>query len=437
MTDTHPAPPHARPLPGGLPTPTGLGTSAARLVTEAPAPQDVPAEQAPAVADAPGQEETAAPPPVPDPPDGFPALPGWPSGLGTSAARLAAQLAQPPAEAPAVPEPGYADRAWGDGTATPLYCPVTERVDDVLADEVDERLVAWAAECGFPDEELDQIRKTRFGRLVTLAHPDCADPDRLLVAAKLNAAWWAADDLYADDTALGATPTELPERLTLAMAAMDPVPPAGEFTRELDKTLAGDRVLVALGSAVEHLTRYATPAQVQRVCYSTFAMFVSWTAYAAWKHTEQSPPAWKYLAARQHDSFYTSMTVIDVLGGYELPANLYYEPRARRAAFWAGTASVLVNDLHSVTKDLADENPPCNMVLQIAADRDCSIDEATEATVELHNNVVRDFQALHRELQAVPSPELHRFLRGLQSWMGGGFEWHATNPRYRTQPATT
>ncbi|WP_425471124.1 hypothetical protein [Saccharothrix texasensis] len=45
----------------------------------------------------------------------------------------------------------------------------------------------------------------------------------------------------------------------------------------------------------------------------------------------------------------------------------------------------------------------------------------------------RDFEAGHRELEALPSPpELRRFLRGVRAWPGGGFEWHSTNPRYRT-----
>jgi 2-methylisoborneol synthase len=161
-------------------------------------------------------------------------------------------------------------------------------------------------------------------------------------------------------------------------------------------------------------------------------MFVSWNAYAAWRYTGAYPPAWEYLAARQHDSFYTSMTLVDAVGGYELPANMYYDPRVRRMLMQAGTASVMVNDLYSVAKDAADENPVCNMVLQIAADRKCSIEEATEVTVELHNNLVRDFEAGHRSLQNVPSLELQRFLRGVRAWMGGGFEWHATNPRYET-----
>ena len=137
----------------------------------------------------------------------------------------------------------------------------------------------------------------------------------------------------------------------------------------------------------------------------------------------------------QHDSFYTSMTLIDPVGGYELAANLFYDPRVRQAVTQAGTASVMVNDLHSVAKDAADERPVCNMVLQIAADRGVSIEEATVITVDLHNDLVHDFEATRRALRPVPSPELQMFLRGVQSWMGGGFEWHATNPRYQAWTA--
>jgi len=409
---------------------SGLGTSAARLanllararVGELDPPLPVADELDPPL---PAADELDPPLPVADELD-----PPLPVAEELAPPLPAADELDPPL-LPAGPDPAYAHRPWGDGTAKPLYCPVTERINEPLADIVDERLAAWAKECGFDDEEVEKLRKTRFGRLVMLAHPDCDDPDRLLVAAKLNAGWWAADDYYADDSALGAKSELLPPRLVLAMAAMDPPAPAGEFTPPLEQAIADERVLVALRSGLEHTARYATPAQIQRVCYSTFAMFVSWGAYAAWRFTGEYPPAWKYLAARQHDNFYTSMTVIDVVSGYELTANAYYEPRVRHAAFQAGIAAVLVNDLFSVAKDLADETPPCNMVLQIAADRGCSIEEATEITVDLHNDIVRDFEARHRSLQAVASVELQRFMRGLRAWMGGGFEWHDSNPRYK------
>ena len=366
---------------------------------------------------------------------------GLPSGPGTAAVWLPALLAaaRPSREDGLFTSPlregsVYIERPWGDGSRLPLYCPVPERVGDGPTDEVEARLATWARDRGFQSNEIDALGEAAFGRLVTLAHPDTDDPDALLITAQMNAAWWAADDYYADDTALGAVLTRLPERLTLAMSALDPIPPTGDLTPPLQEALEDDLVLRMFSSAVAHLSQHATPAQVQRICYSTFAMFVSWTTYAAWRENGQHPPAWEYLAARQHDSFYTSMTLIDVVGGYEVPANLYYEPRVRRAAFQAGTASVIVNDLHSVAKDAADENPVCNLVLLIAADRGCSVEEATDITVRLHNDVVRAFEDGHRELTGIPSPELQRFLRGLRAWMGGGFEWHATSPRYREQP---
>ncbi|WP_218020056.1 family 2 encapsulin nanocompartment cargo protein terpene cyclase [Nocardia anaemiae] len=344
--------------------------------------------------------------------------------LGESAFRI------PLRNATAEIEP-YRELAWGDGSAAPLYCPPANRIDDNLADRIDDRLTTWAESIGFTDEELEKLRRTGYGRLVMLTHTDSDDPDRLLVPAQMNTAWWMADDYYADDSALGADPTRLPQRLTLAMAALDPLPDAGEFTTPLEEVLREDKVLRAFGSAIANLRAHATPGQVQRACYATFTMFVSWTAYAAWRHTGESPSAWEYLAARQHDTFYTSMTLIDPVAGYELPANLFYDDRVRQAVFRAGTAAVLVNDLFSIKKDAADEVPVSNMVLQIAADRGCSLAEATEVTVDLHNRMVHQFEADHRALRAIPSPELQLFMRGVRDWMGGSFEWHNTNPRYR------
>ncbi|NAS23851.1 terpene synthase [Herbidospora sp. NEAU-GS84] len=376
-------------------------------------------------------------------------LPG-PTGLGTSALRVPA--AEPP-EIPALvdghqpPTPSldptlvvrrygltplpYREREWGDGSHPPLYVPETVRVDDALGEEVNRRLVAWAESVGLHEGRIDTFRDTGFGRLATLAHADTDEPDLILIAAQMNAAWWAADDYYADETDLGATPTELPPRLALVTSAMDPPPPAGAYTEQLEEAINADPVLRALRSATAHLSRHATPSQVMRACNITSQMFVSWTAYAAWRYFEAPPPVWRYLAARQHDSFYTSMVLIDVVGEYALPADLFADRRFHTALMQAGTASVLVNDLYSAEKEAADELPDSNVVLLIAAEEKCSIREATERTVALHNDFVRGFEASQKSLAAVPSTELQRFLRGAQAWMAGCLEWHGSSDRYR------
>ncbi|SDH58043.1 family 2 encapsulin nanocompartment cargo protein terpene cyclase [Nonomuraea jiangxiensis] len=387
-------------------------------------------------------------------------LPAGPTGLGSYTLRLTAAL-QPyragfeatdghePAEPPdrgwdislpalsgerrhSLAPLAYRERQWGDGSYPPLYCPETVRVDDDLGAEVDRRLVAWAERVGLHEGRMEEFASTGYGRLAMLTHPDSDDPDHLLIAAQMNAAWWAADDYYADETDLGATPTELPPRLALVMSAMDPPPDAGEYTCPLEEAIQADPVLVSLRSARSHLSRHATPAQVMRACTTTFQMYVSWTAYAAWRYLDEQPPVWRYLAARQHDSFYTSMILIDIVGGYELPANLFYDRRFHTALMQAGTASVIVNDLYSAEKEAADALPDSNLVLLIANETGCSTREATERAVHLHNHFVKGFEQSQRELAAVPSPELKQFLRGAQGWMGGCLEWHGSSSRYQS-----
>jgi 2-methylisoborneol synthase len=396
--------------------PTGLGTSSLHLpaVDQLPAPAVLPA-------------------PDLDADDGHePARTGDPGGLRSQG------WGCPPSVFPSLPGRnevvplGYREHEWGDGSYPPLYCPDLVRNDEALGEEVNRRLVAWAERTGIHDGRIEEFRDTGYGRLAMLAHPDADDPDMLLIAAQMNAAWWAADDYYADETDLGATPTELPPRLAMVTSAMDPPPPVGDYTRQLEEAIRADPVLVALRSATGHLARHATRSQVMRVCNITSQMYVSWTAYAAWRYLETPPPVWRYLAARQHDSFYTSMTLIDVVGGYELPANLFFDRGFHTALMQAGTASVIVNDLHSVAREAADELPDSNVILLIAAEENCSVRVATERAVVLHNDLVRGFEASQRELAALPSMELQRFTRGAQGWMGGCLEWHGSTSRYKS-----
>src|SRR6202034_3401321 len=133
-----------------------------------------------------------------------------------------------------------------------------------LGAEVNRRLVAWAGQTGIHAGQMDKFADTGFGRLVMLTHADTDDPDMLAVAARMNAAWWAADDYYADETSLGATPTELPPRLALVLSAMAPPPPAGKYTSQLEEVIAADPVLVAIRSATRYMAERGTASQVMR-----------------------------------------------------------------------------------------------------------------------------------------------------------------------------
>ncbi len=84
---------------------------------------------------------------------------------------------------PWVPQP-YLQQSWGDGTAPRLYCPTRQRHDEVLADAIDERLVAWMRQVGFGNEALNAVYRMSLGRFVASCYVGAGDLDRLLLCAK-------------------------------------------------------------------------------------------------------------------------------------------------------------------------------------------------------------------------------------------------------------
>jgi 2-methylisoborneol synthase len=94
-----------------------------------------------------------------------------------------------------------------------------------------------------------------------------------------------------------------------------------------------DRVLVGLRSAVEHMPRYATPAQMARWCYDSAELFVVFDAEAGWRNAGRVPPVWEYLVVREINSFMPCIALIDPVSGYELPASEYSQPDVSTSLF--------------------------------------------------------------------------------------------------------
>lgn len=315
----------------------------------------------------------------------------------------------------------------GDSTVPPLYCPPAVRDNPALGEEVNERLVAWAEEVGIYPGNLAKVRTANFGRLIMLAHPDSDDPDRLLAAAKCALAEWAVDDHYVDGEAAESDPEQLGRTLAIAYTAIDPAHLPARYAPRLAAVAADDPVMVALRSSLDNLACYGTPAQVARLRHELSVMFVAYNQEAVWRATRSTPPVWEYLVHRHLNSFLPPMALIDVVGGYELPAPEFADPRVRRVFSLAGTASVIVNDLYSMAKE---DPTDTNLPRVIAAEDRCSLREAIERSAELHDELVHSFEDEAAALVLTGSPALGRFLAGLWAWLGGSREWHATTGRY-------
>ncbi|EPH44441.1 putative 2-methylisoborneol synthase [Streptomyces aurantiacus JA 4570] len=363
-----------------------------------------------------------------------PRLPTGPTGLGTSAARVAVP---PPAgdrhqgsraRAPEAP----ATTSGPSDTAVPeLYCPPPLRDDPALATEVNERLLAWAAETGIYAGRLERVRAADFGRLMMLAHPGTDDPRRLLAAARCALAEWATDDYYCDDESMGSRPEALGSHLGLAYTAMDPTHPPLRYAREADQGLRADPVRVALRDSFAQLVPYADRTQVTRLRQEVAALFVAYAQEGAWRAEERMPAVWEYLAHRQVNSFVPCLALIDVVDGYALTAAEYDDQRVRRAVALAGTASTLVNDLYSMAKEHDSSGRDFNLPTVVAAEEQCSPREAVERSVEIHDELVRTFEGEAAALTLTGSPALGRFLAGVWAWLGGNREWHRGSARYQ------
>ncbi|WP_327373008.1 family 2 encapsulin nanocompartment cargo protein terpene cyclase [Streptomyces sp. NBC_01216] len=380
--------------------PSGLGTTglypgrrvrthpSAHVPDTPPGGVPVPRPAAPSVASAafrPGESRTATGAPTPEsPPEGIP-IPG---------------LYHHP-----VPEPD-----------PERVAEVSRRIKDWAVDEVEL----------YPEEWEGQFDGFSVGRYMVACHPDAPTLDHLMIATRLMVAENAVDDCYCEDH--GGSPVGLGGRLLLAHTALDALHTTEEYQPEWERSLHADAPRRAYRSAMDYFVRQSTPSQADRYRHDMARLHLGYLAEAAWAETDHLPDVWEYLAMRQFNNFRPCPTITDTVGGYELPADLHAQAAMQRVLALAGNASTIVNDLYSYTKELAAPGRHLNLPVVIAAREGISDRDAYLKAVDVHNDLMRDFEAAAASLAAsCPVPSVLRFLRGVAVWIDGNHYWHQTN----------
>ncbi|MGW5348463.1 family 2 encapsulin nanocompartment cargo protein terpene cyclase [Streptomyces sp. NPDC004050] len=472
--------PGPSPLPSSPPTAAaahGLGRSAAAGRTGLPSgPPSPPFTRAPAASAASAVPDAVTTPgsvPVPEPGSALARILSGPSGLGTDSlhvGRRANPVAPPEAPAlPGLPEPAIAsasasvpalalavarshplalavlsDRppapsgpsAVPEPTAAPAegrpipglyYHPVPEP-DPVRVAEVSHRIKRWAVDEveAYPPEWEDQFDGFSVGRYMVACHPDAPTVDHLMLATRLMVAENVVDDVYCEDH--GGSPVGLGGRLLLAHTALDPVHTTGEYQPAWAESLFSDAARRSYRSAMEYFVRAASPSQADRFRHDMARLHMGYLAEAAWAETDYLPEVSEYLAMRQFNNFRPCPTITDTVGGYELPAELHALPAMQRVIALAGNATTIANDLYSYTKELDARGKHLNLPVVIAEREGLSGKEAYLKAVEVHNELMHEFEAAAAELAATcPDPRVARFLRGVAVWVDGNHYWHMTN----------
>nr|WP_250764760.1 family 2 encapsulin nanocompartment cargo protein terpene cyclase [Streptomyces sp. MSC1_001] len=345
------------------------------------------------------------------------------SSLPTAAGHFAAHvlgLAAPPGGPPAGAE------ATVPVEAAPPH-PVPEP-DPARVDEVSRRIKAWALDEVqlFPDDWEGEFDGFSVGRYMVACHPDAPTVEHLMLATRLMVAENAVDDCYCEDH--GGSPIGLGGRLLLAHTALDPLHTTKEYQPAWAESLHADAPRRAYRSAMEYFVGQATPSQADRFRHDMARLHLGYLAEASWAETDHVPEVWEYLAMRQFNNFRPCPTITDSVGGYELPADLHAQPAMQRVLALAGNATTIVNDLYSYTKELASPGKHLNLPVVIAEREGLSDKEGYLKAVEVHNDLMREFEAAAAELAAAcPVPSVLRFLRGVAVWVDGNHYWHQTN----------
>ncbi|ANW17109.1 2-methylisoborneol synthase [Streptomyces clavuligerus] len=353
-----------------------------------------------------------------------------PNGLGTAGLRLAREQEPPPSAEPAASGPPAA------GSPVPgLYHHPVAEPDPGRSAEVARRAKTWAIdEIGlYPPEWEDQFDGFDVGRYMVACHPDAPSVDHLMAATRLMIAENAVDDYYCEDH--GGSPVGLGGRLLLAHTALDPFHTTRELHPRWEESLGSDAPRRAYHSAMGHFLDLASSSQADRFRHDMARLHLGYLAEAAWDQIDHVPEVWEYLAMRQFNNFRPCPTITDTVGGYELPADLHAQPAMQRVIALASNATTIVNDLYSYTKELDSPGLHLNLPVVIAEREQCSRREGYLKAVEIHNELMHQFEAEAAALAAAcPLPPVTRFLRGVATWVDGNHHWHRTNIYRYTLP---
>jgi len=339
-------------------------------------------------------------------------LSSGPKGLGTKTTNIAAILNRPDQE-----------------SDTELRHRAPYRDDVALGEELNERLLKWAEKLGLYEGHLDYLRKCNFGRCVMLTFAFAEDRERLFLAGQANVALFGVDDYFVDDERVGVTHDMVGRNLSLCMSAIDEPYLTRKYNEETMKGL-GHPIHFALREYIANAEKLGTPQQVARLRHEDMCLFVGMCHESSWRMNKMIAPVWEYLGCRQMNGLTTCIAMIDIAEGYELPHNIYSLPQVRQVVKIAGLITVLVNDLVSSKKEEEAGVNQFGIREAIQNEIGCTFEEANRMGIRLHNDLFRIFEDESAKLMVYATPELRRFLIGIEAWVAGNYRWHFTSDRY-------
>jgi hypothetical protein len=266
-----------------------------------------------------------------------------------------------------------------------------------------------------------EYRRTRVGWLAAYTCPH-ATREGLRLLADWQMWLFAFDDGFCDESEHGSHPHDITRRVTGFLGVLEGARPP-----------TTDPFDLALADLATRLQRHTTGSQRARFTSAVRGYFLAqcWEATNRADHTP--PPPAEYIHMRRHSGAVPTCTaLIDVAGGFELPAHHYDHPQITALTDMAVNIACWANDILSHPKEARRSPVVHSLPAVLAHHHHLDTEQAITQVAHLHDQHVHRYLPAEAQVRAWADPLTHRYLDDLRFWMSGNLQWSHTTGRYQT-----
>lgn len=288
-----------------------------------------------------------------------------------------------------------------------------------FADELDQQVNKWLSQYDcLNSHQKAKLRRGRFGNLAAHFFP-LATFQQLIFMARWNLAFFAFDDTYG--------PLPLDELKVVCKRATAIL--QGDPVREDD-----NEIFRQIGILRQELLAYATPSWMEQFIHSMQLFFEGMQIDTKYSYQEKVnyPTIAEYIEIREKIvATYPLLDMVEMEINCILPRQIIADPFIHRIRQLACRLVSWSNDVYSLDKELKDHEA-MNLVLVIQHEEKCSLEEAIERAVLIHDEDLCEFVDL---LAALPhygkyNREVREYVRAVGLLLQGHILWYNHTKRY-------
>jgi hypothetical protein len=287
-------------------------------------------------------------------------------------------------------------------------------------DEIDRDTLAWLAASGMidDDDQLERFRLARYGWLGARTYP-YASRELCQLATDWCVWLFAFDDAYCESDRRAA---EIARALPQLYSVVEDLDRGEDVENVFARALLDIKSRIARQGGGDQLDRW-------RAMVKDYLFAQVWEA--ANREDDVIPTIDDYIFMRRRTgAMLTVFALIDVAAEVRLTGEEWRHPAVHAMTEHANDVVVWDNDLISYAKESSGGNIRNNLVSVLAAHTGCSTQEAMDRIGAMRDQAIASMVALKPQTEALGSPAVSAYVRGLEYWISGSVDYSLTSSRY-------